>query len=172
MRLSSAWLSARCPACDRTRPRRRAGRPRGTSAAVLFSDDIGDADIGDVLMVFEDAPSSELALAPEGMPLMDLLATVKLTSSKSEAARLVKSGGVYVNNMRDTDQRRRLTRADAIRGELFILRRAQGASHRPTATEELTLKAQIPSPTASHRRGSPRCRTANVRSHIFSGFEA
>ena len=36
----------------------------------------------------------------EGMPLVELLATVKLTSSKSEAARLVKSGGVYVNNVR------------------------------------------------------------------------
>ena len=99
------------------------------AAAVLFSDDIGDADVGDVLMVFEDAPSSELALAPEGMPLMDLLATVKLTSSKSEAARLVKSGGVYVNNVRATDERRRLTRADAIRGELFILRKGRKEHH-------------------------------------------
>jgi tyrosyl-tRNA synthetase len=99
------------------------------AAAVLFSDDIGDADVGDVLMVFEDAPSSDLALAPEGMPLMDLLAAVKLTSSKSEAARLVKSGGVYVNNVRATDERRRLTRADAIRGELFILRKGRKEHH-------------------------------------------
>ncbi len=99
------------------------------AAAVLFSDDIGDADVGDVLMVFQDAPSSELAFAPEGMPLMDLLATVKLTSSKSEAARLVKSGGVYVNNVRATDERRVLTRADAIRGELFILRKGRKDHH-------------------------------------------
>ena len=36
------------------------------AAAVLFSDDIGDADVDDVLMVFEDAPSTELALRPRG----------------------------------------------------------------------------------------------------------
>ena len=41
----------------------------------------------------------------EGMALTDLLAAVKLTASKSEALRLVKSGGVYVNNVRMTDER-------------------------------------------------------------------
>ena len=42
------------------------------------------------------------------MPLVDMLATVKLVASKSEAVRLVKSGGVYVNNVRATDERARL----------------------------------------------------------------
>ena len=63
------------------------------------------------------------------MPLTDLLATVKLTGSKSEAARLVKSGGVYVNNVRTTDERKRLTVADAIRGELFVLRKGRKDHH-------------------------------------------
>jgi tyrosyl-tRNA synthetase len=99
------------------------------AAAVLFSGDLADAEIDEVLMVFEDAPSSELTLSTEGIPLADLLATVKLTSSKSEAARLVKSGGVYVNNVRATDERRRLTPADAIRGELFILRKGRKEHH-------------------------------------------
>jgi tyrosyl-tRNA synthetase len=99
------------------------------AAAVLFSEDLADAEIDEVLMVFEDAPSSELTLSTEGIPLADLLATVKLTSSKSEAARLVKSGGVYVNNVRATDERRRLTPADAIRGELFILRKGRKEHH-------------------------------------------
>jgi tyrosyl-tRNA synthetase len=99
------------------------------TAAVLFSDAIADVAVADVLMVFADAPSSELVLTADGMPLMDLLARVKLTSSKSEAARLVKSGGVYVNNVRATDERRRLTRADAIGGELFILRKGRKEHH-------------------------------------------
>src|SRR4029079_4509271 len=53
------------------------------AAAVVVSDDSAAVEVDDVLMVFADAPSSELALSADGMPLMDLLATVKLTSSKS-----------------------------------------------------------------------------------------
>ena len=64
------------------------------AAQVLFSDDIAGASVEDVLMVFEDAPSTELALPVEGMPVADMLAAVKLVSSKSEATRLLKSGGI------------------------------------------------------------------------------
>jgi tyrosyl-tRNA synthetase len=96
---------------------------------VLFSEAIAAAELDDVLMVFEDAPSTELTLPAEGMPIADMLAQVKLTASKSEAMRLVKSGGVYVNNVRATDERRRLTAADAIRGELFILRKGRKDHH-------------------------------------------
>jgi tyrosyl-tRNA synthetase len=96
---------------------------------VLFSEAIATAELDDVLMVFEDAPSTELTLPAEGMPIADMLAQVKLTASKSEAMRLVKSGGVYVNNVRATDERRRLTAADAIRGELFILRKGRKDHH-------------------------------------------
>jgi tyrosyl-tRNA synthetase len=99
------------------------------AAQVLFSDDIAGATVEDVLMVFEDAPSTELALPAEGMGLADMLAGVKLVSSKSEAMRLVKSGGVYVNNVRASAERARLTAADAIGGELFILRKGRKDHH-------------------------------------------
>ena len=102
------------------------------AAQVLFADNIADASVDDVLMVFEDAPSTELALPADGMPLAEMLATVKLVPSKSEAMRLLKSGGVYVNNVRATDERARLTKADAIGGALFVLRKGpQGPAHRP-----------------------------------------
>jgi tyrosyl-tRNA synthetase len=99
------------------------------AAQVLFSESIADAAVDDVLMVFEDAPSTELSLPPEGMALAEMLATVKLVPSKSEAVRLLKSGGVYVNNVRATDERARLTAADAIGGELFILRKGKKDQH-------------------------------------------
>jgi tyrosyl-tRNA synthetase len=66
------------------------------AAQVLFGDDIRAASVEDVLMVFEDAPSTELALPPDGMAIADMLVAVKLVPSKSEAMRLLKSGGVYV----------------------------------------------------------------------------
>jgi tyrosyl-tRNA synthetase len=99
------------------------------AAEVLFSDDIAGANVDDVLMVFEDAPSTELALPPDGIALTELLATVKLASSKSEAMRLLKSGGVYVNNVRATNDRARLTRADAIGGAVFVLRKGRKDHH-------------------------------------------
>jgi tyrosyl-tRNA synthetase len=99
------------------------------AAQVLFSDDIAGASVDDVLMVFEDAPSTELPLPPDGMPIADMLVAVKLAPSKSEAMRLLKSGGVYVNNARATDERARLTRADAIGGRLFVLRKGRKDHH-------------------------------------------
>jgi len=99
------------------------------AAQVLFAEDIRNAAVDDVLMVFEDAPSTELPLPADGMPLADMLATVKLVPSKSEAMRLLKSGGVYVNNVRATDERVRLTAADAIGGTLFVLRKGRKDHH-------------------------------------------
>jgi tyrosyl-tRNA synthetase len=99
------------------------------AAGVLFGEDIRHAALEDVLMVFEDAPSTELALPAEGMPLAEMLATVKLVPSRSEAMRLLKNGGVYVNNVRATDERMRLTPADAIGGTLFVLRKGRKDHH-------------------------------------------
>jgi tyrosyl-tRNA synthetase len=99
------------------------------AAQVLFGDDIRSAAIEDVLMVFEDAPSTDLALPPEGMALAEMLATVKLVPSKSEATRLLKSGGVYVNNVRAADEKARVTTADAIGGTLFVLRKGRKDHH-------------------------------------------
>jgi tyrosyl-tRNA synthetase len=99
------------------------------AAQVLFGDDIRTADVDDVLMVFEDAPSTVLTLPADGMPLAEMLATVKLASSRSEAMRLLKSGGVYVNNVRATDDRARLTAANAIGGTLFVLRKGRKDHH-------------------------------------------
>jgi tyrosyl-tRNA synthetase len=99
------------------------------AAAVLFDESVTSADVADVLMVFADAPSTELALTAEGMPLVEMLATVKLVTSRSEAARLVKSGGVYVNNIRATDERARLHIADAIGGQVILLRKGRKDQH-------------------------------------------
>jgi tyrosyl-tRNA synthetase len=99
------------------------------AAAVLFGDSIANASADDVLMVLADAPSSELALGEEGMPLVELLVTVKLAPSRGEATRLVKSGGVYVNNVRAADPRARITPADAIGRQVIVLRRGRKDQH-------------------------------------------
>ena len=99
------------------------------AAQVLFSEEIAGANVDDVLTVFEDAPSTELVMPAEGIAVADLLVRVKLTSSKSEAVRLLKSGGIYVNNGRVGDEKARLTAADAIGGEVFVLRKGKKDQH-------------------------------------------
>jgi tyrosyl-tRNA synthetase len=99
------------------------------ASAVLFGGDITQANLDDALMVFEDAPSTELRWPDEGLTVIQALVTTGLAPSKSEAMRLIKSGGVYVNNQRVADERAALRRSDAIGGRLFILRKGQRQNH-------------------------------------------
>jgi len=102
------------------------------ASALLFGEDIATLDADDVLAVFDDVPSTELPaeeLAGDGIGVVDLVARVRLAASKSEARRLVESGGVYVNNRRMPDPRARLTRDHAISGRLFVLRKGQKQNH-------------------------------------------
>jgi tyrosyl-tRNA synthetase len=102
------------------------------ASSVLFSEDIASLDADDVLAVFDDVPSTELppdALGADGIGVVDLLARAQVAPSKSEARRLVQSGGVYVNNRRVSDPQARLTRDQAIGGRLFVLRKGQKQNH-------------------------------------------
>jgi len=102
------------------------------ASSLLFGERIAELAVEDVLAVFEDVPSTEVPTAdvdPHGIGLVDLLARVQLAPSKSEARRLVQSGGVYVNNRRASDPQARLTREQAIGGRLFVLRKGQKQNH-------------------------------------------
>jgi tyrosyl-tRNA synthetase len=79
------------------------------ASTVLFGEDITTLAADDVLSVFDDVPSS--------------------TTSKGEATRLIRGGGVYVNNRRITDERARLRPSDAIEGRLFVLRKGAKQNH-------------------------------------------
>jgi tyrosyl-tRNA synthetase len=99
---------------------------------VLFGEDITTLSAEEVLAVFRDVPSTELQktdVPADGLGLVDLIARVKLAPSKSEARRLVQSGGVYVNNRRASDPQERLHRDQAIGGRLFVLRKGQKQNH-------------------------------------------
>ena len=102
------------------------------AASVLFSEDIRELSVDEVLAVFEDAPASELARAEcegEGVGVADLLVNAGLAASKGDATRLIKGGGVYVNNRRIADMRARLTVQDAIAGQFFLLRKGARQQH-------------------------------------------
>src|SRR6266550_7445112 len=102
------------------------------ASGVLFGEDISTLPAEDVLAVFDDVPSSTVTadkLAGEGVPVVELLASSGLTASKGEATRLIRGGGVYVNNRRVTDERARLQSRDAIDGRLYVLRKGAKQNH-------------------------------------------
>jgi tyrosyl-tRNA synthetase len=99
------------------------------AAQVLFGGSFEDVAVDDILMIFEDAPSTEIEMPADGVGVAELLARVKLVPSRSEAMRLIKSRGIYVNNARVADEKARLTAGEAIGGELFILRKGRKDQH-------------------------------------------
>jgi len=102
------------------------------ASSLLFGEDIATLPVDDVLAVFEDVPSTELSandLGADGIGVVELVARVQLAPSKTEARRLVQSGGIYVNNRRVSDPQVRLTREQAIGGRLLLLRKGQRQNH-------------------------------------------
>jgi tyrosyl-tRNA synthetase len=97
------------------------------AAAVLFGGSLSGASVEDILMVFDDAPSISVSRAEleSGIGAADLAVRAGLAASKAEAGRLIKQGGFYVNDRRLTDERGRITTADAIERSVIVLRKGQ-----------------------------------------------
>ncbi len=96
------------------------------ASSLLFGERITELKVEDVLAVFDDVPSIEVAsdrFASPGLGIADLLVLTGLASSKGEATRLVKGGGIYVNNRRVEDERARLIASQAIGGQLLVVRK-------------------------------------------------
>jgi tyrosyl-tRNA synthetase len=102
------------------------------ASELLFGEDITQLSADDVLSVFADVPATEVTAAQfggQGLTLVDLIAMVKLVQSKSEARRLVQSGGVYLNNRKMADVQARVVAASAIGGRVFVLRKGSRQNH-------------------------------------------
>jgi tyrosyl-tRNA synthetase len=102
------------------------------ASQLLFGEDITQLSAADVLAVFADVPATELALeqlSGDGVGIVDLVALAKLAPSKSEARRLVQSGGVYLNNRRMADIQARVGVASAIEGRVLVLRKGARQNH-------------------------------------------
>jgi len=102
------------------------------AARVLFGGDLDGLNAADIAEIFADVPSSQIAktaLEGEGTPLVDLLVSSKLASSKGDARRAIKGGGIYLNNRRVTDVLQRATLAQSIDGQFLVLRKGRKKYH-------------------------------------------
>jgi tyrosyl-tRNA synthetase len=96
-----------------------------TASAALFGGEIiTSGTIDHIKRVLANVPSLTVAYALS-WPIVDLLAESGVTSSKGEATRLIRGGGIYVNDRRITDEKERLSPAQAIEGQLFVVRKGK-----------------------------------------------
>jgi len=101
------------------------------AARVLFGGDIAGLSAAEIADIFTDVPSSDVpkfAFEGAGTPLADLLADTGVTKSKGEARRLVKNGGVYVNNVK-AGSNVAVTLADSVDGTFIVLRKGKKNYH-------------------------------------------
>ena len=81
--------------------------------------------MSELLQIFSNVPSCDLAASEAGWLVPELLTAAGVASSKSEAVRLVKGGGITVNGRRVADEKERVTAAHAIEGRIFVIRKGK-----------------------------------------------
>lgn len=99
---------------------------------VLFGGSLDGVSGSDIVDIFADVPSHETRksdLEDGGVPLTDLLAQSTLASSKGDAKRAIKGGGISLNNQRVTQTNRTVTLDDALGGEFILLRKGKKRYH-------------------------------------------
>jgi len=95
--------------------------------------------VGDLKDIFEDVPSSRVSrdeLEGDGIGILELSSRTGITASNGEARRLIRQGGLFVNNSRSEDENRRLTTSDCIEGELIVIRKGKKTYHLVRIGEE------------------------------------
>ncbi|MGH9383976.1 MAG: tyrosine--tRNA ligase [Vicinamibacterales bacterium] len=95
------------------------------ASSVLFGGSLAEASLDEILLVFDDVPSIDVPRRSleAGMGLTELVVAAGLASSKGEAARLVRQGGLYINDTRAADERGRVTLQDALAAQVIVLRK-------------------------------------------------
>ncbi|MBV9093096.1 MAG: tyrosine--tRNA ligase [Streptosporangiaceae bacterium] len=98
-------------------------RAVAASQALFGHGSVAALDERTLAAVFDEVPSARVFAAPDGLPTVaDLLAEVKLVSSKSAARRVIAGGGAYLNNHRVTAEDTAPGPGDLLCGRYLILR--------------------------------------------------
>lgn len=98
------------------------------ASAILFGAEIGDTTEETFRDVVGEVPTREIAAAQlegAGTPLTELLVHSGLCPSKGQARKDIDGGGIYVNNVKSTDNTRAITTADLLFGKYVLLRKGK-----------------------------------------------
>jgi tyrosyl-tRNA synthetase len=102
-----------------------ATREAEAASAALFGGSVIGMSVQALLEVFPNVPSSTVSRMAESWPVVELLTMVGVTASKGEATRLIRGGGISINEQRVTDEKARVSVAQAIEGQLFLIRKGK-----------------------------------------------
>jgi tyrosyl-tRNA synthetase len=100
------------------------------ASALLFGGgSVQGLSAAEIVEVLNEVPSSDApAGLGDGVLLSDLVMQAGFASSRAEARRLIAGGGVYLNDVaRAGDDR--VTREDAIEGQVIVLRKGKRSYH-------------------------------------------
>ena len=91
-------------------------------SSALFSGDIKSLTAKEIEMGFNEIPCVEVL---EDTPLVDLLISCEVASSKREAREFLRNGAVTLNGDKVTDEAYKVSKQDAIEGRFIVLRRGK-----------------------------------------------
>src|SRR5690606_29309934 len=76
------------------------------ASAVLFGSSLASASADEMLTVFDEVPAIEIGrdALESGVAVVELVTTAGLASSKGEATRLIRQGGLYLNDQRVVEE--------------------------------------------------------------------
>jgi tyrosyl-tRNA synthetase len=98
------------------------------ASEILFGGGLEGISEASFVDVAGEAPAKEMAKARldgAGAPLVELLAESGLCSSKGQARKDVEGGGIYLNNIRETNWARAVTAKDLIFAKHLLLRKGK-----------------------------------------------
>lgn len=94
------------------------------ASEAMFGGDLHQLELSVLEDVFSDVPHAEAPInyVTENQFLLDLLINTGILESKGEGKRLIKNGGLYINNERVTEDTLRLSETYLLGGSLLVIR--------------------------------------------------
>ena len=96
-----------------------------SAAEALFTDRLSSLSAVRIEQTLAGVPTATIPNVPGGWLVTELLVLASVTKSKSEAQRLIRGGGISINDRRVTDEKERVTTEDAIESTLFVIRKGK-----------------------------------------------
>ncbi|HZJ30323.1 MAG TPA: tyrosine--tRNA ligase [Vicinamibacterales bacterium] len=96
-----------------------------SAATALFADQLASLNAAQIEQMLGGVPSATVMMSTGGWPVTELLTKAGVTKSKSEAQRLIRGGGISINDRRITDEKEQITVEQAIEGRLFVVRKGK-----------------------------------------------
>lgn len=88
----------------------------------LFSEDITKLSADNIISSLKDIPTFEIK---NDIPLIDLLVESSICSSKREAREMLNSGAIAINNKKETNMDKVITKEDSIENKIIIIKKGK-----------------------------------------------